>query len=107
MCPPPGQTRGCGEETRGKPMGTAQARELIIDDRVGGIFRVNRRVFTDPEILEQERREVFDRSWLYAGHESELAKPGAFIPPTARGPPPLPARAAARPAPAFLNTCPP
>ena len=37
------------------------------DDRERGVFRVNRRVFTDLEILEQERREVFDHSWLYAG----------------------------------------
>ena len=38
--------------------------DLIIDDRVNGIFRVNRRAFTDPAIFEIEKREVFDRSWL-------------------------------------------
>ena len=32
------------------------AQDLIVDDRARGIFRVNRRVFTDPEILEEERR---------------------------------------------------
>jgi hypothetical protein len=36
--------------------------DLIIDDRVNGIFRVNRRAFTDPAVLEMERREVFDKS---------------------------------------------
>src|SRR6059036_3494566 len=55
------------------------AEDLIIDDRINGIFRVNRRAFTDPAILDAERREVFDRSWLYAGHISEIAKPGDFV----------------------------
>jgi len=50
--------------------------DLIIDDRVNGIFRVNRRSFTDPAILEIEKREIFDKSWLYVGHVSEIAKPG-------------------------------
>ncbi len=43
-------------------MDMTEAQDLIVDDRARGIFRVNRRVFTDPEILEQERRDVFDRS---------------------------------------------
>ncbi len=87
-------------------MDAAQAQELIVDDRVGGIFRVNRRVFTDPEILERERREVFDRSWLYAGHESEIAKPGDFITRNVGGRPLILVRDAAGTAHAFLNTCP-
>jgi hypothetical protein len=52
---------------------------LIVDDRVNGIFRVNRRAFTDPAILDIEKREIFDKSWLYAGHASEIAKPGDFV----------------------------
>src|SRR6201987_128228 len=54
--------------------------DLIIDDRVNGIFRVNRRAFTDPAILDIEKLEVFDKSWVYAGHASEIAKPGDFVP---------------------------
>ena len=50
----------------------------IIDDREGGIFRVNRRAFTDPEILETERERLFDRSWGDVGHESEVSGPGDF-----------------------------
>ena len=52
---------------------------LIVDDMERGVFRVNRRVFTDPAILEAEKRQVFDNCWLYVGHESELAGAGAFI----------------------------
>jgi len=50
-------------------MDMAELQDLIVDDRLRGVFRVNRRVFTDPKILELEQREVIDRSWLYAGHE--------------------------------------
>jgi p-cumate 2,3-dioxygenase subunit alpha len=53
--------------------------DLIVDDRHNGLFRIHRSVFTDPEILEIEKRAVFDRCWLYAGHESEIAKPGDFL----------------------------
>src|SRR5207244_12844149 len=62
----------------GRLMDATEAQDLIVDDRARGVFRVNRRAFTDPAILEYERREVFDRSWLYAGHESEIDKPGDF-----------------------------
>jgi p-cumate 2,3-dioxygenase subunit alpha len=52
---------------------------LVIDDLEKGIFRVNRRVFTDPAILDAERRLVFDQSWLYVGHESEVSGRGAYV----------------------------
>ena len=38
---------------------------LIIDDVETATFKVNRRVFTDAEILEVERKKVFDQCWLY------------------------------------------
>ncbi|MBF6569051.1 MAG: Rieske 2Fe-2S domain-containing protein [Candidatus Binataceae bacterium] len=53
--------------------------KLVIDDQRNGIFRVNRSVFVSPEILELERRNIFDRSWLYVGHESEVRNPGDFV----------------------------
>lgn len=57
----------------------SQAARLIIDDREDGIFRVHRSVFIDPDILDRERAAVFDKSWLFAGHVSELPKPGDFV----------------------------
>ena len=87
-------------------MDTAEPQDLIVDDRLRGVFRVNRRVFTDPEILEAERREVFDRSWLYAGHESEIADPGDFVTRKVGGRPLILVRDSDGTAHAFLNTCP-
>jgi p-cumate 2,3-dioxygenase alpha subunit len=87
-------------------MDLAEMQDLIVDDRARGIFRVNRRVFTDPEILEQERAEVFDRSWLYAGHESEIANSGDFVTRKVGGRPIILVRDSAGTPRAFLNTCP-
>jgi p-cumate 2,3-dioxygenase subunit alpha len=50
----------------------------IDDDRTGGLFRVRREAFLDSELFERERERIFDRSWLYLGHESEVAEPGDF-----------------------------
>ena len=79
---------------------------LIIDDRVNGVFRVNRRAFTEAAVLETERREIFDRCWLYAGHASEIAKPGDFVTRQVGGRPIILVRDAAGVPRALLNTCP-
>jgi len=50
----------------------------IDDDAENGLFRVQRGAFLDPEVLEAERARIFDRCWLYLGHESEVALPGDF-----------------------------
>jgi len=47
-------------------------------DEPNGLFRVQRDVFLDADVLAAERERVFDRSWLYLGHESEVAAPGDF-----------------------------
>jgi Rieske 2Fe-2S family protein len=36
------------------------------------------RAYTDPDVYERERREVFARSWILACHASEVAEPGRF-----------------------------
>lgn len=51
---------------------------LVLDNRTAGVFRVHRSAFTDPRILELERRRVFDQCWIYAGHASEVPRPGDF-----------------------------
>ncbi len=49
--------------------------QYIDDDRTMPRFRVNRTAMTDPEVFAQEKSRIFDRSWLYVGHETELTKP--------------------------------
>lgn len=52
--------------------------QYIDDDRQMPRFRVNRRVMTDPEVFAREKQQIFDTTWLYLGHESELKKPNDF-----------------------------
>ena len=52
---------------------------LVKDDQARGLFLVNRRAFTDTAVLEGEKRRIFERAWLYVGHESEISQPGAFV----------------------------
>ena len=42
-------------------------------------FQVNRRVYADPAVFEIEKKQILRKSWLYLGHESEVAKPNDFI----------------------------
>jgi p-cumate 2,3-dioxygenase subunit alpha len=79
--------------------------KLIIDDDDAGLFRVNRRVFTEPEYLELERRRVFDTCWIYAGHESEAAQPGDFRARRVAGRPIILARGDDNVLRVLLNTC--
>ena len=51
----------------------------LVHDRPDlGEFRVHRFGLVSPEIHELERRRIFDRCWLYLGHESEVAEPGDY-----------------------------
>ncbi len=52
---------------------------FIIDDRAGGIFKVNREAFTSQAVFEEERSKIFDRCWLFVGHGSELKKPNDYL----------------------------
>lgn len=52
---------------------------LVVDDQAGQLFRVARKAFTDPGLMAREYDAVFNRCWLYLGHESEVAKPGDFV----------------------------
>src|SRR5436190_954582 len=51
--------------------------ELVIDrpDR----FVVDRAAYVDEEVFRIERRRVFESTWVYLAHESQLREPGRFI----------------------------
>jgi p-cumate 2,3-dioxygenase alpha subunit len=53
--------------------------DLIVDDRVQGTFRVDRSSMTADQVLADERARIFDKCWLYVGHESEISKPGDYV----------------------------
>ena len=78
---------------------------LLIDESKK-TFKVSRRAFVDPDILEAERAQIFDKCWLYLGHSSELAKPGDFVTRSVGGRNILFARDGKGDLKAMLNTCP-
>ena len=44
-----------------------------------GVFRVGREIFTAPELFDLEMEFIFEKTWIYACHESEIAKANDFI----------------------------
>jgi p-cumate 2,3-dioxygenase alpha subunit len=78
---------------------------LVIGDQKNGLFRVNRQAFTDPEVLELEKRKVFDQCWIYAGYESEISKPGDFVSRRIAGRPIILVRGEDGNVRALLNSC--
>lgn len=52
----------------------------LIDEREAeGLFRINRKMFTDPAIFELEMKHIFEGSWVYLAHEDQLPKPNDFL----------------------------
>ena len=49
--------------------------ELVDQDRV----KVDRSIFSDTEIFEEEQKQIFSRAWLFVGHESQIPNPGDFF----------------------------
>ena len=83
-----------------------ETRDLIVDDGERGVFRYHRSAMTSPGILELERERIFDRCWLYLGHESEVEAPGDYRRRTVAGRPLFFARGLDGRVKVFLNTCP-
>lgn len=42
-------------------------------------FTLPARFYYDAEVYEKEKSAIFYRSWIYAGHQSQLAEPGSYI----------------------------
>ena len=79
--------------------------EFVIDDRVGGVFRVNRQAMVSDEVFADERRQLWDKCWLYVGHESEVAKPNDYVRRGVGGRPLILLRDAKGQVRVFFNTC--
>lgn len=80
--------------------------QFIIENQAENKFLVNRRTFVDQEIFEQERAKIFEKVWLYVGHESEIKNPGDFHTRTVAGKPVIFTRDEEGKVRVLLNTCP-
>src|SRR5919106_2497902 len=54
-------------------MCATRVNELITND-----WRINGRIYRDPEIFDLEMEKIFGRVWVYLGHESELPAAGDY-----------------------------
>ncbi|MCX2975470.1 benzoate 1,2-dioxygenase large subunit [Halieaceae bacterium IMCC8485] len=51
-----------------------------IDERPDeGIYRVDRSIFTDPDLFELEMKYIFEKTWVFLCHESQIVNPNDFI----------------------------
>ncbi len=82
-----------------------EIQDLIIDDRERGIFRVHRSSMTSVDLFQMERELIFNRCWIYLGHESEVENPGDYRRRTVAGRPLFFARGNDGQVRVFLNTC--
>src|SRR2546428_9105226 len=79
---------------------------FVQEDWAARTFRVNREAFRSEDVLERERRRIWDRVWLYLGHESEVPRTGDFMQRTLAGRPLIFARDSNNKVRAYLNACP-
>ena len=57
--------------------GTSYSR--IVRDHIDRGIGIPRELYLSQELFAHEMTEIFGHSWLYAGHESQLAKPGQYV----------------------------
>ena len=48
----------------------------LVDTETG---KISREIFVNEEIYQQEQEQVFARSWLFVGHDSQIPKPGDYF----------------------------
>ena len=90
-----------------RPVEAKTARSgLVMEDPERFLFRVARRAFADESVLEEERRQIFDKCWLYLGHGSEIAQNCDFLTRSVGGRELVFNRDRGGAVHAFLNSCP-
>ena len=77
----------------------------VVNDPQGLDFRVHRSAMVDARVLEDEMRRIFDRCWIYAGHESEVRAPGDFVTRAICGRPIILSRDSTNAVRVFINVC--
>ena len=52
------------------------------DEQLASLVRedaVHKKVYTDPDIFELELERIWNRAWIYVGHESQVKQPGDYF----------------------------
>ena len=78
---------------------------MVLNEPQQHRFEINRAALVDAAIFREEQERIFERCWLYVGHESEVRAPGDFRTRTVCGRPLLLCRDGKNGLRVFLNTC--
>ena len=62
-----------------KPRETMDLAGALDERPEQGILRVDRSIFTDPDLFELEMTQIWEKTWLFICHESQVAEPHDFI----------------------------
>src|SRR5690606_15553825 len=84
---------------------TRDVQAYIVDNPQGGMFTVDRALFLDPELFELEMKYIFEGTWVYLAHESQLPHPNDFYTTTIGRQPVMLMRNQAGEIGGFLNAC--
>ena len=50
-----------------------------LSDNAADSYTMPARLYTDPDVFEQEKEAIFTKSWHYIGHQSHVAKIGDYL----------------------------
>ncbi|MEC9341166.1 MAG: aromatic ring-hydroxylating dioxygenase subunit alpha [Pseudomonadota bacterium] len=80
-----------------------KAVEKIMQERPDGF--TDRKIYTDPEIFEQEKQRIFAKVWVLIGHQTEVPNPGDYVTKTIIGQPLILMRGDDNEVRVLFNTC--
>ena len=83
----------------------AELLDCVQDAPDQGRFEVARRIFADPAIFELEMRNIFESTWVYLAHESQIPNANDFVAARIGRKPVLVTRGEDGQVNAFLNSC--
>ncbi|WKU06895.1 SRPBCC family protein [Micromonospora sp. HUAS LYJ1] len=93
------------QQTPVRPLGATGDGAMIDEDWEALRFRVHRSAYRDPEVFRTEIDRIWNHTWLYLGHETEIPKAGDFKTRTLGGRPLIFCRDAGGEVRAFFNAC--
>ena len=82
-----------------------RSRPLLIDQAREGYFAMDRDIYLDPALFELELKYIFEGTWLYVCHESQVPNPGDFFTTTMGRQPVVFIRGQDRAVRGFINAC--
>lgn len=93
------------ERQTNHPEAARDALAACLSVREDGLARLDRRVYTDPEIFELEMSRIWESVWVFIAHESQIPRPNDFLTATIGRQPVVAMRDRAGKLGVFINAC--